>query len=338
MASWMLPHEKGGEVKVYEKPGCRRPGGPAAVCLGFASLSVLTMKSAQRWMWLQRISVTGVKQDEETILGWEMSVREPNHTRDIFIIHLTQHVGGSRVVRGVPNIVKSTMEAWCIIGQWEFSDRRVGALEVELVAHSFRGEFAIVLAHEVWMVGRDKAFVHILVHPRIGDRVKVTAYDERYLRALAIRDQLRPVRRFPGWELGKLIGNALQFLHEDTNLNELDIPEIRVPVNMQIRDDEPCTCGPLLEEGNDGNVIPLEDTVEHVVRLIKILSLDRNRAELDDLVLDEQVLLYLVEGRAAIRLPLLVLWHRLCSALGRPIAVPPVFVKAGREELFVLDL
>jgi hypothetical protein len=84
-------------------------------------------------MWLQRISVTGVKRDEETILGWEMSVREPNHTRDILVIHLTQHIGDSRVVRGVPNIIKSTLEARCIIGQRKLSNRRVGALEVELV-------------------------------------------------------------------------------------------------------------------------------------------------------------------------------------------------------------
>jgi hypothetical protein len=82
----------------------------------------------------------------------------------------------------------------------------------------------------------------------------------------------------------------LQFLQEDANLNKLDIPEIRVPVNVQIRDDESCTCGPLLEEGNDGNVIPLEDTVEHVVRLIKVFALNSDRAELDDLVFDEQVL------------------------------------------------
>lgn len=296
------------------------------------------MKSAQRWMWLQRMSVTGVKRDEETILGWEMRVREPNHTRNILVIHLTQDIRDSRVVRGVPNIIKSTLEAWCIIGQRKFSDRRVGALEVELVPHPSRSELAVVLAHEVRMVRRDKALIHILVNARIGDRVKVTAYDERDFRALAIRGQLRPVRRFPGWEPGKLIGDALQFLHEDADLNELDVPEIGVPVNMQICDDEPSTCGPFFEEGDDGNVIPLEDAVEHVVRLIKIFSLDRDRAELDDLVLDEQVFVYLVERRAAIRLPLLNLWHGLCPAFGCPVAVPSVFVKRGREELFVLDL
>ena len=289
-------------------------------------------------MWLQRLSVTGVKQDEEIILGWEMSVRESNYTRDVLVIHLTQHIGDSRVVRGVPNIIKSTLKARYIIGQRELSNRRVRALEVELMPHPSRGEFTVVLTHEVLMVRRDEALIHILVHARIGDRVKVTAYDERNFRALAICDQLRPIRRFPGWEPGKPIGDALHFLHEDADLNELDIPEIGVPVNMQISDDEPCTCGPFLEEGNDGNVIPLENAVEHVVRLIKIFPLNRDRAELDDLVLDEQVFVYLVERRAAIRLSLLVLWHRLCSALGRPVAVPSVFVKRGREELFELDL
>ena len=296
------------------------------------------MNSAQRWMWLQQMSVTGVKRDEETILGWEMRVREPYHTRNILVVHLTQHIGDSRVVCGVPDIIKSTLEAWCIIGQWKLSNRRVGALEVELVPHPSRGELAVVLAHEVRMVRRDKALIHILVNARIRNRVKVTAYDERNFRALAICDQLRPVRCFPGWEPGKLIGNSLQFLHEDADLNELDIPEIGVPVNMQIRDDEPSTCGPFFEESDDGNVISLEDAVEHVVRLIKIFSLDRDRAELDDLVLDEKVLVYLEERRAAIRLPLLILWHGLRSALGRPVAVPSVFVKRGREELFVLDL
>lgn len=132
------------------------------------------------------MSVTGVKRDEEIVLGWEMSVRESNHTRDILVIDLAQHVRNSRVVRGVPNIIKGTLEARCIIGQGKLSDRRIGTLEVELVAHPFRGELAIVLAHEVWMVRQDEAFVHILVHARIGDRVKVTAYYERNLRALAI--------------------------------------------------------------------------------------------------------------------------------------------------------
>lgn len=110
-------------------------------------------------------------------------------------------------------------------------------------------------------------------------------------------------------------------------MNEFDIPEIWVPINMQIRDDEPCTCGTLLEKGNNCNIISLKDTVEHVVRLVKILSLDRDGAELDDLVLDEKILFNLEECCAAIRLPLLDLWHRLCSALGRPVAVPSVFVK-----------
>jgi hypothetical protein len=174
-----------GEVAIYERPGYRRPGGPAG-CLGFTSLGDLKIKSAQRWMWLQLVSVNVVRLGEENVLGWEMGVREPNHTRDILVIHLTQHVGDSRVVRGVPNIIKSTLEARCIIGQRELSNRRVGTLEVELVAHPLRGELAIVLAHEVRMVRRDKAFVHILVHARIGDRVEVTADDERDPRALAI--------------------------------------------------------------------------------------------------------------------------------------------------------
>jgi len=69
-------------------------------------------------------------------MGNERSGSQPHETYTHHL--LAQYVGDRRVVRVIPNIIKSTLEAQCIIGQRELSNGSIGTLEVELVAHPLR--------------------------------------------------------------------------------------------------------------------------------------------------------------------------------------------------------
>jgi len=53
-------------------------------------------------------------------------------------------------------------------------------------------------------------------------------------------------------------------------------------VQMCVGEDESCAGVDVLEEGDDGNVVLAQNTVEHVVCLLEILTLHGDSAELDE--------------------------------------------------------
>ena len=53
-------------------------------------------------------------------------------------------------------------------------------------------------------------------------------------------------------------------------------------MQMCVGEDESCAGVDVLEEGDDGNVVLAQNTVEHVVCLLEILTLHGDSAELDE--------------------------------------------------------
>lgn len=79
-----------------------------------------------------------------------------------------------------------------------------------------------------------------------------------------------------------MVCDLFHFVYQQRNLHQFDVSVRWIPVQMCVGEDESCARVDVLEEGDDGDVVLAQDTVEHVVCLLEILTLHGDSAELDE--------------------------------------------------------
>ncbi len=104
-------------------------------------------------------------------------------------------------------------------------------------------------------------------------------------------------------ELGEL-------LHQDGDLDELDVSVCRIPVDVSVDDDAPRAGCSVLEEGHDGDVVSRHDPVEDVVFALHVGPVDGRVGEVDDLLVQQDVSAAFEESRTSVDLFGLPLRHR----------------------------
>ena len=230
-----------------------------------------------------------------------MGIGEANNLLQVLLVDFSKDGFDAQAHVGIPNIVDHALEARGVVRDWELRTERSGisALEREVVPHSIAaGVFAVLAFHEVDVARGERTVDEELVDARRRDRVEVSAYDGGDLGTIVVsRCQPRwlllggfwgrgrrrgrgavvyairrpvcvgPVRTIkkPWRQARETIGDLLQFVHHHGNLYQLDVTELRVPVNVYIGNDEPRPSVSVLEKGNDANIVLCEDAIVHVL-------------------------------------------------------------------------
>jgi hypothetical protein len=128
-----------------------------------------------------------------------------------------------------------------------------------------------------------------LVNSRLWYRVEVTANHRRDLTPIRIsRRLIVPLSQIqPTRQLSKVVRDLVQLVHEHRDLHQFDVPELGVPVDVGVGDDQAGSGGAVLEEGDDGDVVLGHDAVEHVLRLLEVRTAEGDLVELDEVLFDE---------------------------------------------------
>ena len=191
------------------------------------------------------------------------------------------------------------------------------------------------------MIHPDLAFLDVLDDARLGQRVEIPAQQQLHVQRVDVR------RRVSGAEGGRrVLGDALQLLHQHHGLNELDVAELRIPVDVGGGDDERKggipVCGHSvvptgllrLEHCGQGDVVLGHHPVEHDVAAFGVGH--GHLIELDGVLLDHLEFGLSPEYGAAVDVLAFGLAHGFGPRFGREDAVVAVPLEFGQEEVVEL--
>ena len=127
-------------------------------------------------------------------------------------------------------------------------------------------EAVIAVSLQVWVTGRDAARTKVLDDARIGERVEITAHDDR--------DPGHPwdggLESDPPLALSSH-DDGVEFIREHQSLDQFHVGKLRVPVDMGVGYEDVLTwhvhaAGVLdLQQSGDANVVLEHDTIEHCI-------------------------------------------------------------------------
>lgn len=269
---------------------------------------------------------------QRQMIAREMIVRKARHALQILLVDLAQQTGDLQRVGRVPDIVDDVGEARRVVGEGQFADVTVRRLEAEGVRHTVAREVAVLVRAEVDVCVGESAVRQQVVDAGTGGRVEVAADDERDLRAGGVFEGgTRFGRRFDGgggvgvlvvvreaegdfvgacWEAGVSVCEFSELLHQDCDLDKLDVSVRWIPVDVSVDDDAPRPGYSVFEEGHDGNVVSWHDPVEDVVFALHVWPVDGRVCKVDDLLVQQDVFAAFEESRTSVDLFRLLLRHR----------------------------
>lgn len=81
-----------------------------------------------------------------------------------------------------------------------------------------------------------------------------------------------------------MVCDLLHLVYQQRDLHQFDVLVRWIPVQMCVGEDESCAGVDVLEEGDNGDVVLAQNTVEHVICLLEILTLHGHSAEFDEVL------------------------------------------------------
>ena len=154
------------------------------------------------------------------------------------------------------------------------------------------------------MITRDRTSAEKVADTGARLRIEVTGDDGRDLirvgvgrRAVVARSEISL-----GRPASELLADPLELVHEESDLDELDVPVLWIPEDVRVGNDEPHARLMMLEQGNGSDLIPGHHPIEHVLRLPEVGSTHGDLIELDELRLDQLEHRPFVEGRTTIHM------------------------------------
>lgn len=129
-------------------------------------------------------SVNRHKPVGQDILGWEVSIGEPNSFLQIILVNVAKHSVHSEIRRRIPDVVDRALEGRRKVRHRQLPDSSERTLEPKPMTQAFRGVLPIRMRHEVGVIRRKGTVGQELVQATVGYRVVITANDERDLGAI----------------------------------------------------------------------------------------------------------------------------------------------------------
>ena len=255
-------------------------------------------------------SLDRVLHQQGQVVTGKVVVGESRHAPEIVLVDVAEQPEHLQRLVRVEDVVENAGKRRSVVGEGRLADRRIARLEAEGVHDAVSGEVAVPRAAKVVMRVRHLAVRDEIVHARVGHRVEVAAQDHGNRNPVGVLARRSGLHRRVGHVAARVVvavGEAVHglvqgcwplcvplrklgnLLHQNRNLDELDVFVHGVPEDVCRRDDEPRPGHSVFQEGHDGDVVAGHDSVEDVVLSLHVRPVDGRVGEIDHMLVEQDV-------------------------------------------------